>query len=46
LAPGLGTIPLFSGTFWAAVSEPTWGNLAIALAAGLGLTGRVLFPKR
>jgi hypothetical protein len=29
-----------------AVSEPTWENLAIAAAAGLGLTGLALFAKR
>ena len=26
MAPGLGAITLFSGTLWAAVREPTWGN--------------------
>ena len=46
LAPGLGAITLFSGTLWAAVSEPTWQNLTIAAAAGLGLTGLTLFAKR
>jgi hypothetical protein len=46
LSPGLGAITLFSGNLWAAVSEPTWENLAIPAAAGLGLIGRVLFAKR
>ncbi|MFO7684595.1 MAG: hypothetical protein R6V60_00750 [Desulfobacterales bacterium] len=45
MAPGLGAITFFSGTLWAAVSEPNWENLAIAAAAGLGLTGVVLFAK-
>jgi uncharacterized membrane protein YdjX (TVP38/TMEM64 family) len=36
LTPGLSAITLFSGTLWAAVSEPTWENLAIAAAAGSG----------
>jgi uncharacterized membrane protein YdjX (TVP38/TMEM64 family) len=46
LTPGLGAITFFSGTLWAAVTEPSWENLAIAAAAGLGLTGLALFAKR
>jgi phosphatidylserine/phosphatidylglycerophosphate/cardiolipin synthase-like enzyme/membrane protein DedA with SNARE-associated domain len=46
MTPGLGAITFFSGTLWAAVSEPSWENLAIAAAAGLGLTGLALFAKR
>ncbi len=46
LTPGLGAITLFSGTLWAAVSEPGWENVAIAAAAGLGLPGLTLFAKR
>ncbi len=46
LTPGLGAITFFSGTLWSAVTEPSWENLAIAAAAGLGLTGLALFAKR
>jgi uncharacterized membrane protein YdjX (TVP38/TMEM64 family) len=46
LAPGLGAITLLLGTLWAAVTEPIWENLAIAAAAGLGLTGLALLAKR
>jgi uncharacterized membrane protein YdjX (TVP38/TMEM64 family) len=34
LAPGLGAITLFSDTLWAAVTQPTWANVAITAAAG------------
>ncbi len=44
--PDLGAITFFSGTLWAAVSEPSWENVAIAAAAGLGLTGLAHFAKR
>ena len=46
MAPGLGAITLFSGTLWAAVSEPTWGNAAIAGAVGLGLILFALLARR
>jgi hypothetical protein len=45
--PGLVAITFFSHALWATVSEPTWENPAIALAAAaLGLTGLALFAKR
>jgi len=46
LAPGLGAITFLSGTLRAAISEPSWENVAIAAAAGLGLTGLAHFAKR
>jgi phosphatidylserine/phosphatidylglycerophosphate/cardiolipin synthase-like enzyme/uncharacterized membrane protein YdjX (TVP38/TMEM64 family) len=46
LAPGLSAITLFSDTLWAAVTQPTWANVAITAAAGLGLMGFALFAKR
>jgi len=46
MTSGQGAIPVFSGTLWAAVTEPSWENLAIAAEAGLGLTGLALFAKR
>ena len=46
MAPGLGAITLFSDTLWAAVSEPTWVNAAIAGAVGLGLILFALLAQR
>jgi phospholipase D1/2 len=46
MAPGLGAITLFSGTLWAAVSEPTWGNVAIAGTVGVGLILFALLARR
>ena len=46
LAPGLGAITLFSSTLWAAVTEPTWGNAAIAGAVGAVLILFAMLAKR
>ena len=46
LAPGIAGITFFSGSLWAAVTQPTWGNVAVAaLVAGL-LIGVALLAKR
>ncbi len=46
LAPGMAAITLFSGTLWQAVRSPSWTNVGIALAAGVGLIMIAWLVKR
>jgi phosphatidylserine/phosphatidylglycerophosphate/cardiolipin synthase-like enzyme/uncharacterized membrane protein YdjX (TVP38/TMEM64 family) len=46
LAPGLGAVTLFSGTLWGAIKEPSWANVAIAVAIGVALAALAWLVKR
>ena len=46
LAPGLGTITLFSSTLWQAVAHPSLDNVVLAVVAGLILIGFAWAAKR
>jgi uncharacterized membrane protein YdjX (TVP38/TMEM64 family) len=46
LAPGLGAITLFSNSLWQALTAPSIGNIAIAVAVGIALLAVAWIAKR
>jgi len=46
LAPGLGAITLFSNSLWQALTAPSIGNIAIAVAVGIALLAVAWAAKR
>ena len=46
LIPGLGAITLFSNSLWAALSTPSWMNVAVVIGLSVALIGIALLVKR
>jgi phosphatidylserine/phosphatidylglycerophosphate/cardiolipin synthase-like enzyme/uncharacterized membrane protein YdjX (TVP38/TMEM64 family) len=46
LAPGLAAITFFSSSLWQALTSPTWFNVGVAAAVGVGLFGLAWLAKR
>ncbi|MDO6461936.1 VTT domain-containing protein [Granulosicoccaceae sp. 1_MG-2023] len=46
LLPGIGTLTLFSGSLWQAITQPDTGNVVIALLAAIVLVGFALATRR